>query len=561
MKKQICLAGFGDAELESLESEAAAAGSSWKIVFTPDGPAALEKLAAEPFTALVANLQMEGMSGVGLLQLAASDYPRVLRFAIGDMADRENVVTNIGAPHQFIVRPLKIPELLTNIERSLALDAWLSSDKLRAFIPQLGRLPGLPSTYFELLKRTESPHATVASIGEVVVRDPALTARLLQTVNSAAAAVGEKITDPVEAVSVLGLDTVKSLVLCLQVFGQSNGAAPAAISLDTLWKHSFHVAQSSRKIAMLHTSDVRVASDAFTAGLLHRVGQIVLTKNMAKSYADIVNTACSKEQPLHTVENSRLGVTSAQVGAYLLGLWGMPLPLIEAAALYADPERATATEFSLLTAVHVADVLAQEDEPLAKGLPTPKLSRSYLRALGLPEKSDAWRKALAGGQFSAAPPPAETPPEERPEPAPARPRPRSRPRADSGGRSYGWLAMLCVLAVAGYFGWQWYSGRLRSTTKPKSESPSAKSAEAAPAPSAAEPATASDSQADSVGDGSPIETLSVTAIVYSPSKPVALINGHPVSPGDKVNGVTIEAITKTNVTVSYGHLRRVIKSP
>src|SRR5581483_2439354 len=299
-----------------------------------------------------------------------------------------------------------------------ALDAWLASDKLRAFIPQLGRLPGLPSTYFEVLKRIESPHATVASIGEVIVRDPALTARLLQTVNSAAAAVGEKITDPVEAISVLGLDTVKSLVLCLQVFNQSNPSAPAAISLDTLWKHSFSVAQLSRKIAMLHTSDARLASDAFTAGLLHRVGQIVLTTNLSKTYADVVNAACAKEQSLHQVENSRLGVTSAQVGAYLLGLWGMPLPLIEAAALYVDPERATATEFSLLTAVHVADVLAQEDAPLAKGLPAPKLSSGYLKALKLPEKSDAWRKALAGGQFSA-PPPEAAPPAEKPEPKPA----------------------------------------------------------------------------------------------------------------------------------------------
>jgi HD-like signal output (HDOD) protein len=338
MKKRICFAGFGDAEIEMLRPEFEAVNPSWECVFCKDGTSVLETMANAPFAAVVADLRMEGMSGVGLLQLLAGDFPHTLRFALGDVSDREAVVTNIGVPHQFISRPWKLKELVTLVERSLALDAWLSSDKLRKFVPQLGRLPGLPATYFEVLKRAESPNASMEEVGEIIAHDPALTARVLQTVNSAAVAMGEKITNPVEAVSVLGLDTIKSLVLCLQVFSQSAPSLPTGITLDDLWRHSFAVAQLSRKIALLETADARVASDAFTAGLLHRVGQIVLTTNLAKEYSEIIAVAREEKQLLHEVEMSRLGVSSAQIGAYLLGLWGMPLTLIEADALYNNPD-------------------------------------------------------------------------------------------------------------------------------------------------------------------------------------------------------------------------------
>src|SRR5665213_1918903 len=126
MKKRICFAGFGEPEVEALQPELAAINSSWECVFCADGATTLARLGREPFAALVVDLKMDGMSGVGLLQLAAGDYPGTLRFALGDFGDRESVVSNIGAPHQFIARPWKLQDVLAIIERSLALDAWLS---------------------------------------------------------------------------------------------------------------------------------------------------------------------------------------------------------------------------------------------------------------------------------------------------------------------------------------------------------------------------------------------------------------------------------------------------
>jgi len=560
MKKRICFAGFSDDEIESLRPDMAAINSAWECVFVKDGSAALAEMAQNPFAAIVANLRMEGMSGVGLLQLVAGDFPQTLRFALGDVTDRETVVTNIGAPHQFISRPWRLTELAVLVERSLALDAWLSSDKIRKFVPQLGRLPGLPATYFEVLKRAESPNSNVEEIGEIISRDPSLTARVLQTVNSAAAAMGEKITNPTEAVSVLGLDTVKSLVLCLQVFNQNTANLPTGISLEDLWRHSFAVAQLSRKIALLHTSDGRLASDAFTAGLLHRVGQIVLTTNLAREYAEVVALSREDNRLLYEAEKSKLGLTSAQIGAYLLGLWGMPLALIEADALYNEPNRVTAREFTLLTAVHVADVLAQEDKPLAEGVPVPKLNREYLKALKLPEKSDAWRKALAGGQFSEEelkPKDKKKESEDREETVTTR---RTRQAAPPKKGGFVGVAVAVVVIGGGLLAWKQYADKHAPQPTPVKTTPSTSSTTAVqPDTQVSGSNQVVSAPVESQAVSQAFDSIQLQGIIYSATHPVALINGQPVALGDKVNGVTISAISPTNVTLTCQSFHRTLK--
>src|SRR5205085_1070346 len=111
----------------------------------------------------------------------------------------------------------------------------------------------------------------------------------------------------------------------------------AGISLDQLWNHSFLVASLAREITLTQTFDAQRANDAFTAGLLHNVGQIVLASNLPREYSSVIAAARKHVHPLHEQEATQLGVTHGQVGAHLLSLWGMPLPLVETAALHLTP--------------------------------------------------------------------------------------------------------------------------------------------------------------------------------------------------------------------------------
>ena len=362
MKKRICFVGFSGHDLELLQSALLRVKGIWACELFTDGAAALLAMGAGNVDVVVAKAGKNSMDSAEFMHQAAALQPRAVRFIVGDLVEQELIINCIGATHQFIAEPCKPQDLISAIQRGLALDSFISSDQIRALAPKLRRMPSLPSAYFEVLKQVESSSATIQSVGEVILRDPALTARLLQMVNSSAFALAQKVTDPMEAMSWLGLETVKSLVLCLQVFAQDDAAKQAGISLDELWEHSAVVAKMAHDITLFQTGDKLLASDAFTAGLLHDVGRIVIASNLPKEYAETVKVAKEQKRPLHVQEAAQFGVHHAQIGAYLMGLWGMPAALVEAVAMHHTPSRTPARDFSLLTAVHVADVFAHEDE-------------------------------------------------------------------------------------------------------------------------------------------------------------------------------------------------------
>jgi len=529
MKKRICFAGFGDEEFEALQPSLATLNGVWDCVFSPDAASALDALAAAPCDAAVANLTPRGINDSELLQQAAIRHPRTLRFVLGDVMDRELIVNCMGVAHQFISRPWKPPELVSIIERSLALDAWLSNDKLRAFVPRLGKLPSLPATYFEVLKKAESPDSSVDSIAEVIARDPALTVRLLQMVNSPACGLTEKITSPNQAVSRLGLETVKALVLCLQLFSQSEPVAEASFSLDQLWHHSFSVAKIAAKIVQHSIASERMASDCYTAGLLHNIGQIVLATNLSAEYSAVVETARKRKCSLQEIEKEQLGVTSNQVGAYLLGLWGMPLPLVEATALYPAPASATTVEFTVLTVVHIANVLACEENGPVKGLPQPKLDSNYLATLGLPKKSDDWRKLLATPPNNAAK--AESYAAER----------SSSSRSEKKAGSPHTAKLLVIAGIAAL--------AVVALVFMKNAIPVAHQVGSAIAAKFS-PTTSETKAAEAPASASAFDSIKLQGIVYNSRQPAAMINGKLLQIKDQINGVEVVAMTASNVVLS-----------
>lgn len=586
MKKKICFAGFPPAELETLKPAMAAMNERWECVFLDDSAAVIDAAGATAFDAVVANMHLRGINGAELLHKVGEVHPATLRFVVGEVSDQELIITGIGGTHQFISRPFTPLELISVIQRSFGLDARLSNEQLRALAPRLRRLPSLPSTYFEVLKQVESANPSMESIGLVIARDPAVTARLLQLVNSAAFALARKVTDPVDAVCLLGIETVKSLVLCLQVFSQSDEAEMGGLSLEQLWNHSFLTAQIAREITLRHTRDSGLANDAFTAGLLHDVGRIVIASNLPKDYAAIVSAAKEKSQPLPEAETARLGVNHAQVGAYLLGLWGMPATLVEAAALHHTPSSGSSTEFSLLTAVHIANVFAHERQGNDDGIPKPQLDDAYLAALNLTDKVAALRQPAAAEtsaktetmKIAATPPPIQ-----------------EAPPLPFAQRSSGWLikfsipAAAAVVALAAFVLWKnvlrpEISVKIRARTpdlpvaapKPQTpvaegkpaDKPAAKPADAAPTDVRTEPPppiTAVDKLNQGIRlavapPSSPnFDSLKVQGIIFGSANPSVIINGKTLFIGERINGFQVVSITESNVTVSSGSEKKIFK--
>ncbi len=142
--------------------------------------------------------------------------------------------------------------------------------------------------------------------------------------------------------------------------------------------------------------ETKMGDQCFLAGLLHDVGQLILAAGLAEPYDRVLQKARTAGQPVWEAERAEFGATHAEVGAYLLGLWGLPNPVVEAVALHHRPAECLARGFSPAIAVHVADALAHEPNGDGAADVAPQVDRACLAALGLEDRLNAWKERCSG---------------------------------------------------------------------------------------------------------------------------------------------------------------------
>ncbi len=300
----------------------------------------------------------------------------------------------VGATHQFLAKPCDVEALKLTIRRVSGLESSLQNDAIQTIVGRLTKVPSVPSLYMEIVEKLQSPDVMIGSIGDLISRDIGMTANILKLVNSAFFGLPRRMSDATEAAKYLGLETIKTLVLSIQVFSQFENSELGGLSLGTIWDHSLRTAAIARSIARDTEGDRRVADEAFVAGLLHDIGKIVLAANQTKTYPTALSIAQSQRIPLWQAERLVFCVDHADVGGYLLGLWGLPVPVVEAIALHHAPGRATKQPFSPLTAVHLANAIASEALFASSGLVPSAVDSEYIEQLGLTAAFQRWRHDL-----------------------------------------------------------------------------------------------------------------------------------------------------------------------
>jgi HD-like signal output (HDOD) protein len=129
---------------------------------------------------------------------------------------------------------------------------------------------------------------------------------------------------------------------------------------------------------------------AFTAGLLHDTGKLVLATRLPEQYSRVAAQTAERKLPFWRAEQEALGASHAEVGAYLLGLWGFCDAVVEALTFHHCPQACPQPGFTPLTAVHVANAFSQGQEPVEAGAPS-EIDMDYLQSLRLAERLPAWR--------------------------------------------------------------------------------------------------------------------------------------------------------------------------
>jgi HD-like signal output (HDOD) protein len=370
--------------LASLRRSLRTQRGTWEMCFAGSGEEALELAANTPFDAVVSDMQMPHMDGAELLRRLANRHPNTIRLVLSGQSDEAAIMKLVGTAHQFLTKPCDVGTLKDVLARAFALQNLLSDEPLQSLVKQLVSLPTMPRIYESLNRELRNPCTSIRDIGRIIAADPPMTAKLLQVVNSAFFGVGRHITNPEDAANLLGTDTLKGLLLTAGVFRQFESSCKAADAafMERLWQHNLLVGQLARNIAAAEDCPRRVADDAMAAGLLHEIGILVLAFQAPKTWRRIKELAESDGLDLRQAELSITGTSHEAIGAYLLGLWGLPSSTVEAVAFNHTPGDAPTQEFNALIAVHVADALLCPPQPI---------DESCLRQLGLQHRVAAWR--------------------------------------------------------------------------------------------------------------------------------------------------------------------------
>jgi len=349
----------------------------WKVYFAPGGEEALGILAENDIDVIVVDMYMPGMDGVDLLKNVQDQYPHIIRMVFSGYSNKDLILRSTMLAHQFFAKPCDADILVEVIEHVWLFCDLVNNERLKDLITGITGLPSLPGLYIELLDYIQSPDASIKQIGAIVSRDITMTAKILQLANSAFFGLAQRVVDPLRAVALLGIENLKALVLYIHIFSTfdcpASGHSPV---IADLWKHSIVVGRLARIIAILERCPQSVINDALTTGVLHDIGKLVLLH-------------AGEETPISLKhEYDTLGTSHAEVGAYLLGLWGIPASVVRGVAYHHRPSWSGEKTFTSLTAVHVADALLSKD--YADGSLISGLDYSYLDSIGKSDRLPVW---------------------------------------------------------------------------------------------------------------------------------------------------------------------------
>ena len=363
----------------------------WEVATAEDGARALQLMEASPFDVVVSDMNMPGMSGAEFIAEVKTRHPRTSRIILSALSDQQRVANCLGATHQFMAKPFDVKVFKATLDRIGGLDAYLKDDRLRTLVGRLGTLPSFPSLYVEVMKELDSPDSLIESVAATIAKDPAMTAKMLQIVNSAAIGLTTRVTSPFEAVGFLGFTTVRSLVLSAHIFTCFEHTNLKGFSINRLWNHAMGTGTLARMITQIEGADAADAADAFTAGLLHDVGKLMLADGMPEEFQSALALAAERKVHLYEAEQEIFGATHAGVAAYLLGLWGLPASIVEAVAFHHTPSHSDLRVVGPLAAVHVANVFEQELSKADACGRAATLDADYIAAVGAQDRVEAWR--------------------------------------------------------------------------------------------------------------------------------------------------------------------------
>lgn len=371
---------------------------NWELKFVDNGKEALEMMRENPFDVIVSDMRMPGMDGVELLDKIRTHFPNTIRFVLSGFSDRQMILKSVGLTHQFFSKPCVPEHLIHAIEFSASLYKHLNSSSVQKVICDIKCLPTPPVTYTEMTRELNGPDPSIEKLSELVMHDSAISARVLQMVNSAFFGIGRSVSDIEQATMFLGVENLRSLVLIIGMSKETFSTLRNFFDLDLYTHHSVEVGSISQEIAKRIGWSRNDSQVAFTAGLLHDMGKLIMATHFDKTYMrhPTFSMHTPDTEQVQELENETFGINHAHIGAALLALWGIPPKVVNAVAYHHKPQDDVVQGVSLSTIIHVANAAAylRKLDEEAKQKEMPKLiSFDFITSIGIEEDVRDWLKS------------------------------------------------------------------------------------------------------------------------------------------------------------------------
>jgi len=363
----------------------------WEMRFVTSAQSALDLIHAEPFDAVVTDMRMPGMDGVQLLAEIMKSHPDIVRIILSGQLDQEMILKTVRSAHQHLSKPCDADLLKSTLAQAFALRDILDDDNIKKLVSRIESLPSLPSLYLEIVEEVQLSNTSFQKVGKIISRDVGMMAKILQMVNSAFFGLARQVSSPKDAVSYLGFETIKSLVLIAKIFSQFNQKKLSRFSLDGLWNHSMLTGTFAKIVAQMENQSKEIIDDAYMVGLLHDLGKLVLAQNLSDLYQKALHEALNTNRCLWEIEYEHFGTSHAEIAAYLMGLWGLKYPIVEAIAFHHRPVK-RGSQMGILAAVHCGDCLANEMQD-HETFEIPRVEADYLAQMNMLERFPVWQSA------------------------------------------------------------------------------------------------------------------------------------------------------------------------
>lgn len=385
MEKNILFVDSDNLFLDSLKRMLRQHKIDWKNFYVNSAEEAVKVLSSSKIDIIVSEISLPKMNGLELMHHVSKITPEIVRVIISTLSSKHLFIESSKIAHKIIEKPFNLDEFISYIELVFKQKKSAIPYEAQAILTSIEQLPSPPEIYSKI-ENLLSTEYEVKDIARLVMQDTALMANLLKLLNSASMGFTSKITDITMAINLLGSDVLKALCINIHSFDTLMNDKIKGYSTQLLQQHTISVGNISKNIAQQLGFDKNRCNEAFMAGALHDIGKLVYYKYFRNTYKVIVDESKVQNKPVWEIEKDIIGISHAEIGAYLLSIWSFDDEIVEGVCYHHAPSLSTDISPKILTCVHIANTVEHNIKILNNKYAKREFDYGYIERIGLSKK-------------------------------------------------------------------------------------------------------------------------------------------------------------------------------